>query len=205
MNKFFNTAGPNIMEDHHSIDPLARVQWSGLQQLVDQKRYFVLHAPRQSGKTTLLNAIVDRLNRDGKYRENSEAWRKRVVYEEAAPQLLLQAWLQRVVNGGGRIEREYALGTGRADILVRSFHREDDRRVEMRFVVEIKIKHARHDLATTIKEGLEQTAAYADRCDPEEAHLIVVDPTSSRTRSWKEKIYVKKRTVKGCSITVWGM
>jgi len=139
------------------------------------------------------------------YRENSEAWRKRVVYEEAAPQLLLQAWLQRVVNGGGRIEREYALGTGRADILVRSFHREDDKRVEKRFVVEIKIKHARHALATTIKEGLEQTAAYADRCDPEEAHLIVVDPTSSRTRSWKEKIYVKKRTVKGRAITVWGM
>ncbi len=32
-----------------------------------------------------------------------------MIYLEAGPQLILQAFLQRVLNGGGRISREYAL------------------------------------------------------------------------------------------------
>ena len=51
------------------------------------------------------------------FREHSEHWVQRFArYHEAGPQLLLQAYLQRVVNGGGRIEREYALGRGRVDL-----------------------------------------------------------------------------------------
>ena len=41
-------------------------------------------------------------------------------YREAGPHLLLMAFLQRVVNGGGRIEREYGLGRGRLDLIVES-------------------------------------------------------------------------------------
>jgi hypothetical protein len=44
------------------------------------------------------------------FREHSESWVERFDYKEAGPQLLLQAYLLRVVNGGGRIEREYAGG-----------------------------------------------------------------------------------------------
>ena len=53
------------------------------------------------------------------FREHSEHWSQRFQYQEAWPQLLLQAFLQRVVNGGGRIEREYGLGRGRTDLLNR--------------------------------------------------------------------------------------
>ena len=50
------------------------------------------------------------------FREHSEHWVQRFErYHEAGPQLLLQAFLQRIVNGGGRLEREYALGRGRVD------------------------------------------------------------------------------------------
>ena len=52
------------------------------------------------------------------FREHSEHWVERFRYKEAGPQLLLQAFLQRVVNGGGRIEREYGLGKMRTDLLV---------------------------------------------------------------------------------------
>ena len=52
------------------------------------------------------------------FREHSEHWVARFDYKEAGPQLLLQAFLQRVVNGGGRIEREYGLGRGRTDLLI---------------------------------------------------------------------------------------
>jgi hypothetical protein len=49
MERFFNTAGPMIPEDHYCIDPLTRVDWDEIQSLVGNKRYFVLHAPRQTG------------------------------------------------------------------------------------------------------------------------------------------------------------
>ena len=52
------------------------------------------------------------------FRRHSEHWRKRFEYEEAWPQLLLQAYLHRVVKRGGRIEREYGLGRGRVDLLL---------------------------------------------------------------------------------------
>ena len=52
------------------------------------------------------------------FRENSE-WTDLVAYKEAGHQLLLQAFLQRIVNGGGMIEREYGLGRGRTDLFLR--------------------------------------------------------------------------------------
>ena len=58
------------------------------------------------------------------FREHSEHWVARVDYREAGPQLLLQAFLQRVVNGGGRIRpRAYrparGVAAGRAGAQVR--------------------------------------------------------------------------------------
>ena len=52
------------------------------------------------------------------FREHSEHWVERFQYKEAGPQLLLQAFLQRIVNAGGRIEREYGLGRMRTDLLI---------------------------------------------------------------------------------------
>jgi len=52
------------------------------------------------------------------FREHSEHWVERFDYKEAGPQLLMQAFLQRIVNSGGRIEREYGLGRMRTDLLV---------------------------------------------------------------------------------------
>ena len=53
------------------------------------------------------------------FRENSEHWLKRFQYREAGPQLLLHAFLQRVLGGGGRIEREYGLGRQRVNLFIR--------------------------------------------------------------------------------------
>ncbi|MDR1741380.1 MAG: ATP-binding protein [Synergistaceae bacterium] len=66
--KFFNTAGPGIPGDHYMIDPLRRIDYENISALIDQKRYFVLHAPRQTGKTTSLLAMVERINAEGRYR-----------------------------------------------------------------------------------------------------------------------------------------
>ena len=132
------------------------------------------------------------------FREHSEHWVQRFErYQEAGPQLLLQAHLQRVVNGGGVIEREYALGRGRTDLLIRWPQSGRARK----FVVECKLR--RRGLERTIAEGLSQTRVYMDRCGAESGHLIVFD--RSPERSWEEKVFRRAPAATGAPITVWGM
>lgn len=50
--------------------------------------------------------------------QHGEALLASSPYNEAAPQLVMMAFLHRVVNGGGRIEREYAIGSKRLDLCV---------------------------------------------------------------------------------------
>ena len=131
------------------------------------------------------------------FREHSEHWTERFDrYQEAGPQLLLQAYLQRVVNGGGRIEREYALGRGRVDLLIVWPHGGRTRR----FVVECKV--LRDGLERTMREGIAQTRDYMDRCAAESGHLIVFD--RSRERTWEEKVF-RRAAGDGAPVTVWGM
>ena len=65
--KFFNTAGPVNAADHYLVPPLSRINLDEVLMLIDQKKYFILHAPRQVGKTSLLLALLEHLNREGKY------------------------------------------------------------------------------------------------------------------------------------------
>ena len=129
------------------------------------------------------------------YREHSEHWLERYRYKEAGPQLLLQAFLQRVVNGGGRIEREYGLGRGRTDLLVKWPRGE---RTEQ-FVVECKV--LRSGLESTVRKGLEQTAGYMDRCGADAGHLVVFD---RRERPWEERVFRRRETVGSRTVEVWG-
>ncbi len=62
MERFFNNAGPSVAEDHYMIDPLQRINVTYIERLIRQKRYFVLHAPRQTGKTSCLMALMHHLN-----------------------------------------------------------------------------------------------------------------------------------------------
>ena len=58
----FNTEGPVVAADHYCIPPLERVNLAEVLELIRDKRYFVLHAPRQTGKTSTLLALRDLLN-----------------------------------------------------------------------------------------------------------------------------------------------
>ena len=68
--RFFNTAGPMRPDEHYCIPPLSRLDQGKLLTPIRQKRYFVLHAPRQTGKTSALLALRDLLNggAEGAYR-----------------------------------------------------------------------------------------------------------------------------------------
>ena len=61
--RFFNVAGPVRPDDHYAIPSLGRVDVDELLGLIRAKQYFVLHAPRQTGKTSALIALRDLLNR----------------------------------------------------------------------------------------------------------------------------------------------
>ncbi|WP_221933878.1 hypothetical protein, partial [Tepidimonas alkaliphilus] len=137
------------------------------------------------------------------FRENADAWIERFQYKEAGPQLLLQAFLQRIVNGGGRISREYGLGRRRTDLFLEWPLDEAQGFLGpmQRVVLELKILHK--SLEATIEEGLTQTAAYAEQCGAQEAHLIVFDRRPGR--SWEEKIFHRTETIGGRAIGVWGM
>ena len=67
MEKFFNTSGPVKQDKHYTIDPLTRLDWEEVHHLIDSERYFVLHAPRQTGKTSVLLAMMKVLNESGDY------------------------------------------------------------------------------------------------------------------------------------------
>ena len=67
MERFFNTAGPQQPDIHYTIDPLSRIDLDDVLMLIRQRKYFVLHAPRQTGKTSCMLALRDLLNKQGNH------------------------------------------------------------------------------------------------------------------------------------------
>lgn len=137
------------------------------------------------------------------FREHAEHWIERFQYREAGPQLLLQAFLQRIVNGGGRIDREYGLGRKRTDLLVQ--WPLDEARGFLgpvqRAVLELKLLHK--SLEVTLREGLAQTADYLDRTGAEEGHLLLFDRTPGVL--WEQKLFHRTELYGSHLIQVWGM
>jgi hypothetical protein len=61
--RYFNTSGPNIPEQHYTIERSALIRQG--QQLVDRERYFTIWAPRQTGKSTYFRQLAGYLEADG--------------------------------------------------------------------------------------------------------------------------------------------
>ena len=144
------------------------------------------------------------------FREHSEIWLERFQYKEAGPQLLMQAFLQRVINSGGRIEREYGLGRMRTDLLLlwplkpAAVGQPSWTRWQgpvQKVVIELKILYK--SLEGTIEDGLKQTWDYMDKCGTADGHLVVFDRRPEI--SWKDKIFQRKESFKREKIRVWGM
>ena len=77
--RFFNTAGPIRPEKHYCIPPLGRLDLPDVLRLIRDEKYFVLHAPRQTGKTSALLALRDLLNTKGDHREG-QRWEDKVFH-----------------------------------------------------------------------------------------------------------------------------
>ena len=129
------------------------------------------------------------------WRRHADLWEQKADYTEAFPHLLLMAFLQRVINSGGTIERECAAGRGRADLVVQY-------KGEL-FIIEIKLIRY-YDTPKMVKEeGLEQIQSYRSKFDSgTPAYLIIFDrQPESKTKSWDERIsweVIDGVTVLGC-------
>jgi hypothetical protein len=111
-------------------------------------------------------------------------------YREAGPHLMLMAFLQRIVNSGGRIEREYGLGRGALDLMV--FWNQE------RHAIEVKLRRG----TETTKEALAQVARYLDSCGLDEGWLVMFD--QRKTVGWKKKLFVRTARVGGKRVRIVG-
>ncbi|MDR3145520.1 MAG: ATP-binding protein, partial [Treponema sp.] len=134
------------------------------------------------------------------WRTNGEAWEGMTNYPEAFPHILLQAFLQRVTNGEGRIEREYAAGRGRMDLAV-EYHGSWD-------IIEVKMVRGGKSREAVVEEGKRQVLRYRDRFSPGTAcvgkgvccYLVIFDRRPEKG-SWEERLFWTRDgevTVVGC-------
>ena len=124
------------------------------------------------------------------WRENSGADREVYGYNEATPHLVMMGYLQRVVNGGGRIAREMALGSKRLDLCVEFG--------KFRYAVELKM---RRNFSPT--ESPAQLAGYLDHLGLPEGWMAVFDDDASK--SWDEKIFTRDEVVDGKTLHIIGL
>jgi hypothetical protein len=161
----------------------------------DAQEDFILEKP---------NSTIPRYLKDGKidmnilmqdfqefWRENSDIWIEKFYYKEAAPHLILQAFLQRIINGGGYIIREMAAGKGRTDLcLVYG---------KQKYPIELKIRRGEK----SVSDGIDQTIQYMDTFGCSEGWLVVFDRRPAI--SWDDKIFIKKETRDRKTVIIVGL
>ncbi len=138
------------------------------------------------------------------WRENAGIWASHIKgYQEAAPQLVTQAFLQRVANGSGTIAREYALLRKRTDLMLKWKYSVAGQVRDQKIVIEIKTIRKAQGYESVKAEGLRQTAEYAAICGADESHLLVFDRDESR--GWRDSVFRDSGSYEGRPISIWGM
>ncbi|MEU4234982.1 ATP-binding protein [Nonomuraea sp. NPDC026600] len=130
------------------------------------------------------------------WREHGEVLIQQEGYHEAACQIILMAFLHRLVNGGGQLDREYAAGTKRLDVLVRwPYSGPDGGRLTQREAMELKV-------CDPMPNGLTQLDQYLDRLTLTTGALVIFD-RRPEAPPWKERgAFEQATTPSGRHITV---
>ncbi|XXV26210.1 hypothetical protein WME87_48575 [Sorangium sp. So ce1389] len=137
----------------------------------------------------------------GFWRERGEALAGSLGYHEVAPQIVLMAFLQRVVNGGGTIDREFGLGRGRIDLLVRwPYQDAAGRREVQRTPLELKVW--REGEKSPLPRGLAQLDGYLAQLGLDEGVLVVFDRRSAAGDIEERTRFEEARTPSGRRVTL---
>jgi hypothetical protein len=99
------------------------------------------------------------------WRQHGEPLLNSAAYHEIAPHLVLMAFLHRVVNGGGSLEREYAIGRDRMDLCLRYGQ----------VTLGIELKVWRSPRPDPKDAGLEQLESYLNRIGQAMGWLVIFD------------------------------
>ena len=126
------------------------------------------------------------------WRQHGEPLLGAAPYHEVAPHLVLMAFLHRVVNGGGTIEREYAIGRGRMDVCVR--HGGE--------ALAIEIKVWRDGRPDPLAEGLPQIDGYLAGLGLERGWLVIFDRRSDQPAIAERTRREEARTPGGREVAV---
>ncbi|MDR1053677.1 MAG: PD-(D/E)XK nuclease domain-containing protein, partial [Planctomycetaceae bacterium] len=116
------------------------------------------------------------------WRRHSEIWESKSDYTEAFPHLLVMAFLQRITNGEGHIEREYAAGRRRMDLFIEYKNTQH--------IIEVKLIHDYDKPSDVREDGIEQVLSYRDKISKKvPCYLLIFDRrTSDKKLSWEERI-----------------
>lgn len=131
------------------------------------------------------------------YRKHSERWIERFTYREAGPQLLLQAFLQRIVDGGGRISRKYELNREYVTLII-SWQYGD----KLQKII-FDIRNHEETYKKTMKDGIENLAVDMKKYGSKTGHLVIINQEEDTL--WEEKIFNNTKTYKGIKINIWGI
>jgi hypothetical protein len=130
------------------------------------------------GRTLDMSALLKEFQQA--WWENSDRWLTIYEYREAAPYMIVQAYLQRVVGSDGVISREFALGRGRMDVSVKYAGK----------TYPVQLKSAGPKAGS---EGLEQLQRTMDTCGASEGWLVIFD--RDQTKPWEERIHWTTETL----------
>ncbi|MEV4088783.1 hypothetical protein AB0J43_51830, partial [Nonomuraea fuscirosea] len=135
------------------------------------------------------------------WREHGEVLIQQEGYHEAACQIILMAFLHRLVNGGGQLDREYAVGTKRLDMLIRWFYPgPDGERLLQREAMELKVWRPGESDPTP--DGLAQLDCYLDRLTLDTGVLVVFN-RRSKALPWAERgAFEQATTPSGRQVTL---
>ena len=124
------------------------------------------------------------------WREDGHLAAEGFRYREAGPHLMLMAFLQRIINGGGRIEREYGLGRGALDLVIEWR--------DQRYAIEVKLRRD----TTTEERALDQVTRYLDQLGLDEGWLVMFDLRA--TKDWDERLTTRALEHRGKRVHIIG-
>jgi hypothetical protein len=145
-----------------------------------------LTADGELDSDSLLNAFL------AFWKQYGEPLLKSASYHEIAPHIVLMAFLHRVVNGGGTLDREYAIGSDRMDLCLRYGN----------VTLGMELKVWRDQRPDPIGKGLEQLDRYLARLELETGWLVIFDQRSHQTAIEERTRIETETTTTGRTITV---
>ncbi|MDR3265186.1 MAG: hypothetical protein LBT15_04145 [Synergistaceae bacterium] len=138
------------------------------------------------------------------YCENFLAWGRRYELEGVLAQMLLFAFLHYILGDRGRMECDYALGTGRVDISVGwGYSLPTGERKEERFIVELRLFDNTKSHEAMVLHGLGQTVTYAQPRRAQDIFMLILDEDDSKT--WYDRLFKEEHEHGGVKVHVYGL